>query len=137
MSYRPALIGRAAAQFSDLMRDKAIYDALMERIIQLADAPFVIARETSDNANALSNPVGLLAEYLYGRETSPPMTPTETLSSQRRPSATTSTRGKSSLAASSRSPKPPHFRPKFPQSYGEPPRLAAPLDTGLRAVRPA
>jgi hypothetical protein len=35
VSYRPALIGRAPAQFSDLMGDKAIYDALMERIIQL------------------------------------------------------------------------------------------------------
>jgi hypothetical protein len=40
VSYRPALIGRAPAQFSDLMGDKAIYDALMERIIQLADAPW-------------------------------------------------------------------------------------------------
>ena len=40
MSYRQALIGRAPAQFSDLMGDKAIYDALMERIIQLADAPW-------------------------------------------------------------------------------------------------
>ena len=35
MSYRPALIGRAPAQFSDLMDDKAIYDALMERIIHV------------------------------------------------------------------------------------------------------
>jgi hypothetical protein len=40
VGYRPALIGRAPAQFSDLMGDKAIYDALMERIIQLADAPW-------------------------------------------------------------------------------------------------
>jgi hypothetical protein len=40
LSYRPALIGRAPAQFGDLMRNKAIYDALMERIIQLTDAPW-------------------------------------------------------------------------------------------------
>lgn len=39
MSYRPGP-DRAPAQFSDLMGDKAIYDALIERIIQLADAPW-------------------------------------------------------------------------------------------------
>lgn len=40
MSYRPALTGRALAQFSDLSRDQGIYAVLMERIIQLADAPW-------------------------------------------------------------------------------------------------
>ena len=40
MSYRPTLIGRALAQFDDLKDDKVIYDALMERIVRLVDAPW-------------------------------------------------------------------------------------------------
>jgi hypothetical protein len=40
VSYRPALAGRALAQFNDLKDDQVIYDALMERIVQLADEPW-------------------------------------------------------------------------------------------------
>jgi hypothetical protein len=40
VSYRPTLAGRALAQFSDLKDDQVIYDALMERIVQLAAEPW-------------------------------------------------------------------------------------------------
>jgi hypothetical protein len=40
VSYRPVLAGRAPAQFSALMGDQAVYDALMSRLLELADAPW-------------------------------------------------------------------------------------------------
>ena len=40
MSYRPRLIGRAQHQFADLIDNNTAYDAFMERIIRLVDAPW-------------------------------------------------------------------------------------------------
>jgi hypothetical protein len=40
VSYRPDLTARALAQFHDLAADPVIYDALMGRILRLADAPW-------------------------------------------------------------------------------------------------
>ena len=40
MSYRPTLTGRALAQFNDIKDDKVIYDAFMEKVLWLIDAPW-------------------------------------------------------------------------------------------------
>ncbi len=40
MSHRPVLTARALVQFHDLAADPVIYDALMGRILRLADAPW-------------------------------------------------------------------------------------------------
>jgi hypothetical protein len=40
VSYRPALTGQAMAQFQGLMRREDVYEALMSRLLQLADAPW-------------------------------------------------------------------------------------------------
>lgn len=40
MSYRPVLTVRAAAQFADLSRQQEIYQAFMDRLLKLIDAPW-------------------------------------------------------------------------------------------------
>lgn len=40
MSYRPVLTVRAAGQFADLIRQQEIYEAFMDRLLQLAGAPW-------------------------------------------------------------------------------------------------
>ena len=40
MSYRPVLTVRAAAQFADLSKQQAIYQAFMDRLLKLIDAPW-------------------------------------------------------------------------------------------------
>ena len=40
MSFRPLLIGQAPSQFSDLANDQAVYDAFMDRLVELAEAPW-------------------------------------------------------------------------------------------------
>lgn len=40
MSYRPTLVGRALTQFNDLKDNEAAYNALMERLARLVDAPW-------------------------------------------------------------------------------------------------
>ena len=40
MSYRPALTGRALAQFSDIKDDKVIYDAPIDKLLWPIDAPW-------------------------------------------------------------------------------------------------
>jgi hypothetical protein len=40
VSYRPVLTVRAAAQFADLSRQQEIYEAFMDRLLQLVGAPW-------------------------------------------------------------------------------------------------
>jgi hypothetical protein len=40
VSYRPVLTVRAAAQFADLSRQQEIYEAFMDRLLHLIDAPW-------------------------------------------------------------------------------------------------
>jgi hypothetical protein len=40
VSYRPALTGRALAQFSDIKDDKVIYDAPIDKLLWPIDAPW-------------------------------------------------------------------------------------------------
>jgi hypothetical protein len=40
VSYRPVLTVRAAAQFADLSRHQEIYEAFMDRLLQLVGAPW-------------------------------------------------------------------------------------------------
>ena len=40
MSYRPVLTVRAGAQFADLSKQQAIYQAFMDRLLKLIDAPW-------------------------------------------------------------------------------------------------
>jgi hypothetical protein len=40
VSYRPVLTVRAAAQFADRSRQQQIYDAFMDRLLQLVDSPW-------------------------------------------------------------------------------------------------
>jgi hypothetical protein len=40
VSYRPVLTVRAAAQFADLSKQQEIYEALMDRLLQLVGAPW-------------------------------------------------------------------------------------------------
>ncbi|HEX5295275.1 MAG TPA: hypothetical protein VFX25_40920 [Streptosporangiaceae bacterium] len=40
MTYRAVLTGRALSQFRDLIADPDAYAAIMERILQLAEAPW-------------------------------------------------------------------------------------------------
>jgi hypothetical protein len=40
VSYRPVLTVRAAAQFADLSKQREIYEAFMDRLLQLIDAPW-------------------------------------------------------------------------------------------------
>lgn len=40
MSYRPVLTVRAGAQFTDLSRQREIYEAFMNRLLRLAEVPW-------------------------------------------------------------------------------------------------
>jgi hypothetical protein len=40
VSYRPVLTVRAAAQFADLSKQQEIYEAFMNRLLPLVDAPW-------------------------------------------------------------------------------------------------
>jgi hypothetical protein len=40
VSYRPVLTARAAAQFADLSKQQEIYEAFMDRLLQLVGAPW-------------------------------------------------------------------------------------------------
>jgi hypothetical protein len=40
VSYRPVLTVRAAAQFADLSKQPDIYEAFMDRLLQLVGAPW-------------------------------------------------------------------------------------------------
>jgi hypothetical protein len=40
VSYRPVLTARAAAQFADLSRQQKLYQAFMDRLLKLIDAPW-------------------------------------------------------------------------------------------------